>query len=251
MDLESKVAIVTGAGSGIGHAIAERLGAAGAAVCVSYLGYEEQARALAERLPRAIAIRADVTSAADVCAMVERARQELGRVDVLVNNAGIQKEVPFLDLDERTWDAIIGVNLKGSFLCAQAAARVMRDAGRGGSIVNISSIHEDYPFPGFTPYCASKGGLRMLMRNLAVELAPYGIRVNNVAPGAIATPINQAALARPEKLQTLHGIIPLGRMGQPAEVAEVALFLASDASSYVTGSTYYVDGGMVRYRQPL
>lgn len=251
MDLDGKVAIVTGAGSGIGHAIAERLGAAGAAVCVSYLGYEEQARALAERLPRAIAIRADVTSAADVCAMVERARQELGRVDVLVNNAGIQKEVPFLDLDERTWDAIIGVNLKGSFLCAQAAARVMRDAGRGGSIVNISSIHEDYPFPGFTPYCVSKGGLRMLMRNLAVELAPYGIRVNNVAPGAIATPINQAALARPEKLQILHGIIPLGRMGQPAEVAELALFLASDASSYVTGSTYYVDGGMVRYRQPL
>ena len=251
MDLDGKVAIVTGAGSGIGHAIAERLGAAGAAVCVSYLGYEEQARALAERLPRAIAIRADVTSAADVCAMVERARQELGRVDVLVNNAGIQKEVPFLDLDERTWDAIIGVNLKGSFLCAQAAARVMRDAGRGGSIVNISSIHEDYPFPGFTPYCVSKGGLRMLMRNLAVELAPYGIRVNNVAPGAIATPINQAAPARPEKLQILHGIIPLGRMGQPAEVAEVALFLASDASSYVTGSTYYVDGGMVRYRQPL
>ncbi|HXM54774.1 MAG TPA: glucose 1-dehydrogenase [Candidatus Dormibacteraeota bacterium] len=251
MDLNGKVAIVTGAGSGIGYAIAERFAGAGAAVCVNYLGHEGEARALAERLPRAIAVEADVSNAAQVTAMVERAHRELGGVDVLVNNAGIEKEVPFLDLEEHTWDAIIGVNLKGSFLCAQAAARVMRDAGRGGSIVNISSIHEDFPFPGFTPYCASKGGLRMLMRNLSVELAPYGIRVNNVAPGAIVTPINEATLQNAEKLLLLQRIIPLGRMGQPAEVAEVALFLASEASGYVTGSTYYVDGGMVRYSQPV
>ena len=251
MDLNGKVAIVTGAGSGIGYAIAERFGKAGAAVCVNYFGYEAEAKALAERLPRAIAVQADVSNGAQVAAMVDRVRQELGGVDVLVNNAGIEKEVPFLDLDERTWDAIIGVNLKGSFLCAQAAARAMRDAGRGGSIVNISSIHEDFPFPGFTPYCASKGGVRMLMRNLSVELAPYRIRVNNVAPGAIATPINESTLHSPEKLHLLQRIVPLGRMGQPAEVAEVALFLASDASSYVTGSTYYADGGLVRYSQPV
>ena len=251
MDLKGKVAIVTGAGSGIGHAIAERFAEAGAAVCVNYLGYEEDAKALAARLPRAIAVRADVSSAADVTAMVERTREELGGLDVLVNNAGIEKEVPFLDLDELTWDKIIAVNLKGAFLCAQACGRVMRDSGRGGSIVNISSIHEDYPFPGYTPYATSKGGIRMLMRNLSVELAPLRIRVNNVAPGAIATPINAATMHDPEKLAILGQIIPLGRVGKPDDVAQVALFLASDASSYVTGSTYYVDGGMVRYSQPV
>ena len=251
MDLSGKVAIVTGAGSGIGYTIAERLSAAGAAVCVNYLGYEDEAMALASRLPKAIAARADVSALADVQAMIDQTVRELGGVDVLVNNAGIEKSVPFLDLDEKTWDMILGVNLKGTFLCAQACARVMRAAGRGGSIVNISSIHEDVAFPGFTPYCASKGGVRMLMRNLAVELAPFRIRVNNVAPGAIATPINAATLADPEKVTTLERIVPLGRMGAPAEVAEVVLFLASDAASYVTGSTYYVDGGMVRYAQPL
>lgn len=251
MDLKGKVAIVTGAGSGIGHAIAERFAEAGAAVCVNYLGYEDEARALAARLPRALAVRADVSSAAEVAAMVECVRRELGSPNVLVNNAGIEKEVAFLDLDERTWDTILGVNLKGAFLCAQACARAMRDAGNGGAIVNISSIHEDFPFPGFSPYCASKGGVRMLMRNLAVELAPYRIRVNNVAPGAIATPINRATLADEAKMRTLGRIVPLGRIGQPEEVAQVAAFLASDAASYVTGSTYYVDGGMVRYSQPV
>jgi glucose 1-dehydrogenase len=251
MDLQGKVAIVTGAGSGIGHAIAERFAGAGAAVCVGYLGYEDEAKALAARLPKAIAVRADVSRSADVTAMVDRVREELGVPNVLVNNAGIEKEVPFLDLDEHTWDAIVGVNLKGPFLCTQACARAMRDAGQGGSVVNISSIHEDHSFPGFTPYCASKGGMRMLMRNLAVELAIYGIRVNNVAPGAIATPINQATLANDEKMSILSRIIPMGRMGNPDEVAQVALFLASDAASYVTGSTYYVDGGMARYSQPV
>lgn len=251
MDLKGKVAIVTGAGSGIGHAIAERFADAGAAVCVSYFGYEDEAKALAARLPRAIAVRADVSSAADVAAMVDAVRRELGVPNVLVNNAGIEKEVPFLDLDERTWDAIIGVNLKGAFLCTQACARAMRDAGLGGAVVNISSIHEDFPFPGYTPYAVSKGGVRMLTRNLAAELSVHGIRVNNVAPGAIATPINAATLANDEKMAVLSRIIPLGRMGRPEEVAQVALFLASDAASYVTGSTYYVDGGMVRYSQPV
>jgi len=251
MDLKGKVAIVTGAGSGIGYAIAERFAAAGAGICVNYLGYEEEAKALVQRLPRAIAVKADVSKTADVQAMVDATVGQLGAVDVLVNNAGVERSMPFLEIDETTWDLMLDVDLKGAFLCAQACGRVMRDSGKGGSIVNISSVHEDVAFPGFTPYCAAKGGLRMLMRNAALELAEFGIRVNNVAPGAIATPINTKTLNDPEKVAILNRIIPLSRMGKPEEVAEVALFLASDASSYVTGSTYYVDGGMVRYSQPL
>ena len=251
MDLKGKVAIVTGAGSGIGYAIAERFGTAGASVCVNYLGYENEAKALAQRLPKAIAFKADISKVAEVQAMVDVTVKELGPVDVLINNAGIERSMPFLEIDEATWDLVLDVDLKGAFLCAQVCGRVMRDSGKGGSIVNISSIHEDVAFPGSTPYCAAKGGLRMVMRNAALELAPHGIRVNNVAPGAIATPINAKTLADPEKVAILQRIIPLKRMGSPEEVAEVALFLASDASSYVTGSTYYVDGGMVRYSQPL
>jgi glucose 1-dehydrogenase len=218
---------------------------------VNYLGYEDDAKALAQRLPKAIAFKADVSKPAEVQAMVDATVKALGTIDVLINNAGLERSVPFLDIDEATWDLMLDVDLKGAFFCAQACGRVMRDSGRGGSIVNISSIHEDVPFPGFTPYCAAKGGLRMLMRNAAIELAPYNIRVNNVAPGAIATPINAETLNHPERVAMLKMIVPLMRMGKPEEVAEVALFLASDRSSYVTGSTYYVDGGMVRYSQPL
>ena len=252
MNLNGKVAIVTGAGSGIGKGIADGLAAAGAAVCINYYGaYEEDAKEHAKSLPKAIAVSADISSPDAAAALVATTVEELGGLDILVNNAGIERSTPLLDLTIADWDAVIAVNLRGAFCCLQAAARVMRDAGHGGSIVNISSVHEDVAFPGFASYCASKGGLRMLMRNAAVELAQYKIRVNNIAPGAIVTPINSATLSDPAKVQTLQRIIPLGRMGQPAEVANTAVFLASDLSSYVTGSTYYVDGGMVRYAEPL
>jgi glucose 1-dehydrogenase len=252
MELDGKVAIVTGAGSGIGAAIAQALSDAGAAVCLNYYkAYEEETQAHAAALPQAIAISADVSDPAQVQAMVEQTTSALGGLDVLVNNAGIEHSTPILDLAVADFDAVLGVNLRGAFYCLQASARAMRDSGRGGSIVNVSSIHEDLPFPGFTSYCISKGGLRMLMRNAALELGPHRIRVNNVAPGAIATPINAATLADPEKVATLGRIVPLGRMGQPQEVATIAVFLASPASAYVTGSTYFVDGGLTRYSQPL
>ncbi len=252
-DLEGKVAIVTGAGTGIGHAIAARFGRAGAMLCVNYFGGEEHAHELAERISKAccksIAVKADVSKSGEVNEMVERVQNELGPVDILVNNAGVEKATPFTDITEHDWDWQLNVDLKGAFLCAQACSRAMKD--RGGAIVNISSIHEDHTFPGFTPYCAAKGGMRMMMRNAALELAPYNIRVNNIAPGAIATPINQATLDDPKKMKELSRIIPLGGIGEPEDVAEVALFLASDSARYVTGSTYYVDGGMVRFAESL
>src|SRR5258708_4963693 len=227
IDLSGKVAIVTGAGSGIGYAIAERLAQARAAVLVNYLGYEEEAKGLAGGLPKAIAVKADVSKQAEVQAMVDATVSGLGSVDVLVNNAGLERSMPFLEIDEATWDLMIDVDLKGAFLCAQACGRVMRDSGKGGTIVNISSIHEDVPFPGFTPYCAAKGGLRMMMRNAAIELAQYNIRINNVAPAAIATPINSQPPHHPDPVPMLQMIVPLFGWGSPEQVAERALFLAS------------------------
>jgi glucose 1-dehydrogenase len=253
-DLDRKVALVTGAGSGIGYAIAERFAKAGAAVAINYLGHGEEAQALANQLSaagtKALALEADVSDPASVQALVAQVVETFGGLDVLVNNAGIEKSQPLLEIDEASWDRTLAVDLKGPFLGLQAAARQMKKQA-GGSIINISSIHEDFPFPGHTPYAAAKGGLRMLMRNAALELAQFGIRVNNIAPGAIATPINAATLANPAKVQRIEEIVPLMRIGKPEEVAEVALFLASGRSSYVTGSTYYVDGGMARHAEPL
>ncbi len=254
MLLQDKVALVTGAGTGIGRAIALRFGAEGAAVAVNYHSSADGANEVVTKIRdgggRALAIQADVSKSDQVQAMVEHVRGELGRIDILVNNSGLEKHAGVLEVSESDWDLMVDVNLKGAFLCLQACGRVMREQG-GGSIVNISSVHEDLPFPGFAPYAATKGGLRMLMRNAAVELAAHNIRVNNVAPGAIATPINAEEMKDPAKMRALHEIVPLGRMGRPEEVADVTCFLASDQSSYVTGSTYYVDGGLVRYSRSL
>jgi glucose 1-dehydrogenase len=252
-DLAGKVAIVTGASLGIGNAIAKLFATHGAAVTINYLRHPDEAKRLAGEIEaaggRAIALKGDVADAQDAESLVATTVETFGRLDILVNNAGIEQQTPLLEIDEQDWDRTIAVDLRGPFFCLQAAARRMQKDG--GSIVNISSIHEDFPFPGFTPYVAAKGGLRMVMRNASIELAEYGIRVNNVAPGAIATPINAATLGDPAKVKEVQRIVPLQRMGEPNEVAEVVLFLASDRASYVTGSTYYVDGGYVRHAEPL
>ena len=253
-ELDGVVALVTGAGSGIGHASASRLGREGAHVAVNYHGHEEEAERLAEELSaccsRSLAVEGDVSSPAGVEAMVARVVSELGPIGVLVNNAGINAPAPLLDVTDDDWGRVLGVNLTGAFLCLRACGRVMREAG-GGSVVNVSSVHEDLPFPDGAAYSASKGGLRMLMRNAAYELAPFAIRVNNVAPGPIATPANEDALGDPETERLVREVVPLGRWGEPEEVAEVVLFLASERSRYVTGATYTVDGGLLRHTEPV
>jgi glucose 1-dehydrogenase len=253
-ELDGRVAIVTGGGSGIGHAIATRFGREGAHVAVNYHGHDEAAERLAAELSsaceRSLAVRADVSRRDEVERMVDEIGRELGPVEILVNNAGIEGQAPILELEEDDWNRVLGVNLTGAFLGLQACARVMRGNG-GGSIVNISSVHEDLPFAGQTAYAVSKGGLRMLMRNAAVELAELGIRVNNIAPGPIATPIQGDAVRDPEVLERIRRVVPLARFGEPEEVAEVALFLASDRSAYVTGATYLVDGGLIRHTEQV
>lgn len=250
MRLPNKVALVTGASSGIGKAIATRFAAEGAHLAINYRpgGKHDVDRAVGEAAAfgtTSIAIAADVSKRAEVERMVQQVVAQFGRLDILVNNAGIEIKKPFLEVTDDEWNKVIAVNLYGAFVVSQVAARQMVEQG-GGKIVNISSVHEDIPFPEYTAYCASKGGLRMMMRNLAMELAPYKINVNNIAPGAIATPINQAVLDDPTAMKNAVSEIPWGRFGRPEEVAAVAVFLASDEAEYVTGSTYYVDGGLTQ-----
>ncbi|MEA2663275.1 MAG: hypothetical protein QOI11_219 [Candidatus Eremiobacteraeota bacterium] len=250
VDLSGKAAIVTGAASGIGRAIALRLGRAGARVIVDYRGEPAEAEAVVAEIERAggsaLAVEADVALEADAERLVASAVERFGALDVLVNNAGVEEPHPFVDTPLEVWERILRVDLTGPFLCSRAAARAMIARGRGGRIVNISSVHEDIPMLTNGPYCAAKGGLRMLMRTIAVELAPHGITVNNIAPGANETPINAQSMRDPQKLKALLAEIPLGRMGRPREVAQLCAFLASDEAAYITGSTYVIDGGMMR-----
>ena len=252
MKLKDRVALVTGAGTGIGRAIAERFAAEGARVAVNYRPgddgkNEREARAVVDSLATpGLAVGADVSKRAEVERMVSEVVGELGRLDIAVCNAGIEIKRPFLEVTDEEWERVIGVNLYGAFVVSQAAARRMVEQGGGGKLIYTSSVHEDIPFPGYAAYCASKGGVRMLMRNLAIELAPHRINVNNIAPGAIATPINQAVLDDPEAKEEALSEIPWGRFGRPEEVAAVAAFLASAEADYVTGSTYYVDGGLTQ-----
>jgi glucose 1-dehydrogenase len=248
--LEGKVAIVTGAATGIGREIAFHFARNGAAVAVDYVDKPDKANVVVADIEksggRAIAVQADVSKPDQVQNLFAKTVETYGRVDILVNNAGIEKEVPFWEVPFELWSNVIAVDLTGPFLCAQAAAKQMISQGDGGRIINISSVHEDMPMPTNLPYCAAKGGLRMLMRTAAVELAPHKVTVNNIGPGAIDTPLDKPTKDDPKKMKTLLGEIPLNRMGQPEEVAELALFLASKAAAYITGSTYFIDGGMLR-----
>jgi glucose 1-dehydrogenase len=250
MRLTNKVAIVTGAATGIGQAIAFAFARAGASVAVDYVGEsafaDETVKTIADAKGTAISIDADVSDPAQVQNLVDQTVAKFGRIDILVNNAGIEFKHPFVDFPIDLWNKIIAVNLTGPWLCAQAAARHMIKQGGGGRIINISSVHEDLPMPTNAAYCASKGGLRMLMRTIAVELAPHKITVNNIGPGAIYTPIDKDVEADAAMDNELMAEIPLGRWGRPEEVADLAVYLASDAAAYMTGSTHFIDGGMLR-----
>lgn len=249
MKLQHKVALVTGSSQGIGLGIARRLAEEGADLVLNSRHDDEQARDAVAQLQalgrRACFIAADVGEVADCRRLVAQAIEQMGRLDVLVNNAGIQTHAGFLEADEVDYDKVLDVNLRGPFFLSQAFARHLRDSGRGGRIINNSSVHEELPFPNFSSYCASKGGLKMMMRNLAIELAPLGITVNNIAPGAIETPINRELMNEPDKLGKLLDNIPAGRLGQPRDVAGAVAFLASDDAGYVTGTTLVVDGGLL------
>ncbi len=248
--IKGKVAIVTGASSGIGQGIATRLGCEGAKVIVDYIGHpegaEETERAIKDAGSDGEIVKADVTRMHDVQKLIGAAWERFGSADILVNNAGMERKSDFWDTPEGDYDQVMAVNLRGPFFLTQAFVRRLREADKPGRIVNISSVHEDMAFPGFATYCCAKGGLRMLMHDLAVELGPLGITVNNIAPGAIATPINRALLEDKPKLNALLANIPLGRLGTPKDVAGMVAFLCSDDASYITGSTFVIDGGLMR-----
>ncbi len=246
-----KVAVVTGSSSGIGQAIAVRLASEGAALVIDYHSHPEGAEDTQKQIAakgggKSITVQADVSKPAGGQTLIDAAWNQLGGCDILVNNAGIEKGADFWDVTEADYDAVLDLNLKGAFFITQAFVRRLRDAKKPGRVINISSVHEDMVFPHFASYCASKGGIRMLMRNLAVELGPLGITVNDVAPGAIITPINKKLLDTPDQLKPLLNNIPLGRMGTSEEVASLTAFLASDEAAYITGSTYVIDGGLMR-----
>ena len=248
--LSGKVAVVTGSGSGIGQAIAQRFAQEGADCVIDYRNHVDSAKDTREKVEacggRSILVEADVSKFADTENLIAQAWSQLGSCDILVNNAGIEKNSGFLDVSEADFDAVMDVNLKGAFFLTQAFVRRLKDAKKPGRVINMSSVHEDMVFPHFDSYVCSKGGMRMLMRNLAVELGPLNITVNNIAPGAINTPINASLLADKPKLDALLANIPLGRLGTPEEVAGLATFLASEDAAYVTGSTYFLDGGLIR-----
>jgi glucose 1-dehydrogenase len=256
--LEGQKALVTGGSSGIGRAIAIALAGEGAEVVVNYVSGDDAARAVVDEIAarggRARAHRADVSREDEVRAMFADSIAALGTIDILVNNAGLQRDAPLTEMTLEQWNTVIGVNLTGQFLCAREAVREFRRRGvvdavsrAAGKILCISSVHEVIPWAGHVNYAASKGGVMMMMKSIAQEVAPERIRVNSIAPGAIRTPINTAAWETPAALADLLRLIPYGRIGEPEDIGRVAAWLASDQADYLTGATIFVDGGMTLY----
>ena len=249
MSLKGKVAIVTGGNSGIGLAIVLELAKQGANIVIDYVSHPEAAEALEKQVAalgdQAIGVKADVSKVAELQSLIAAAVQKFGRVDIMVNNAGVETRTSILDTTEAQYEKVLAINLKSAFFGTQLAAQQMIKQGGGGRIINITSVHEDWPMPGNTAYCLSKGGMRMLTRTAGVELAPHNILVVGVGPGAVATPINLSTMKDPVLMKKLNTAIPLGRMAQPEEIASVVAFLADDGASYMTATTVFADGGIM------
>jgi glucose 1-dehydrogenase len=247
--LEGKVALVTGGSQGIGQGVAIRLAQEGAKVVVDYLDHPERAADTLAQIQatgsEGITIQADLAHLPEIDRLFQESVAKFGGVDILINNAGLERRAPFWEVQESDYDIVLQVNLKGAFFTAQAFVKQLMARKAPGRIINMSSVHEELPFPHFTSYCASKGGLKMFCRNLAIELAPYNITVNNVAPGAIETPINAKLLNDKAELAALLSNIPLNRLGKPSDVAGAVVFLASSDADYITGTTIFVDGGLL------
>jgi glucose 1-dehydrogenase len=256
--LVGQKALVTGANSGIGQAVAMALGAAGADVGVNYVTRPEAADAVVAQIKQsgvdAVALAADVSQEDQVVAMFRALTERFGRIDILVANAGVQRDAPLVDMNLADWNLVLAINLTGQFLCCREAVRAMARQGvpeglskAAGKIICMSSVHERIPWAGHVNYAASKGGIMLMMQSIAQEVAPLRIRVNSIAPGAIRTPINTAAWSTPEAYRALTTLIPYGRIGEPEDIGRTAVWLASDAADYVTGATIFVDGGMTLY----
>ena len=250
MGLQGKTAIVTGGNSGIGMAIVLALAEEGANVVIDYVANPEATEALQQQVSslgaKSIGVQADVSKVDELQHLIDAAVSAFGRVDIMVNNAGVETRTSVLETTEQQYEFVLSVNLKSAFFGTQLAAKQMITQGGGGRIINVTSVHEDWPMPGNTPYCLSKGGMRMLTRTAGVELAPHGITVTGVGPGAVDTPINRSTAADPAKLKRLTDAFPIGRMAEPSEIGSVVAFLAGDGASYLTATTVFADGGLMQ-----
>lgn len=250
MSLKGKVAIVTGGNSGIGRAIALGLAKAGANIVVDFIADAAATEALKQEIAalgsEAIGVEADVSHVDQLQSLIDAAVAKFGHIDIMVNNAGVETRTSVLETTEAQYDKVLSINLKSAFFGTQIAARQMIKQGTPGRIINITSVHEDWPMPGNTAYCLAKGGMRMLTRTAGVELAPHGVLVVGVGPGAVATPINLSTMKDPALMAKLDAAIPLGRMADPGEIANVVVFLAGEGASYMTATTIFADGGIMQ-----